>query len=314
MTGIDPALLTLLDQVESDFPEQSPESRTQQRARINEMIDRMMVKGSEPAPAVRSITDYAVPVAGGRIEVRVFTPEADGPLPGHLHIHGGAFWLGSAVGLSEDIACRERAAGAGVVVVSVEYRMAPEHQFPGPVEDCYAALEWMHAEHAKLGIDPSRLSVGGASAGGNLAAAVSLLAAERGGPALRLQLLEVPVLDLTGGHLDDAGIEPSDADLPRVRGIYLGDPAQATNRLASPLLADDVTGFPDTHVLTAEFDVLRGDGEAFVRRLQEAGMPATGHRMAGHLHASPMLTRVFPAARLWRTEVIERLRKAHVAG
>lgn len=296
---IDPEVLAALAEAEQAFPEPALANRQQQRERINRMTDHMVERVGEPGPPVRSVADHTIPVAGGTIDVRLFHPDADGPLPALVYLHGGAFWQGTAVQPALDALCRERCA-AGYVVASVEYRLAPEHQFPGPVEDCHAAVAWLAAEHAALGVDPERIVVGGGSAGGNLAAAVALLARERG-PRIHAQLLEVPALDLTGGHLVDVGnglMEDAIADLHAVYGT------DGTPELASPLLAADLSGLPQALVMVAEHDELRGDGEAYVRALTAAGTPAQLYVGVGHAHPTMMFTRIFPPAKEWRAEAL----------
>jgi acetyl esterase len=211
-----------------------------------------------------------------------------------------------------DALCRERCAGAGLVVASVEYRLAPEFKFPVPVDDCYAALCWLHAEHERLGVDPAKISIGGASSGANLAAAMTLKARAEGAPPIHFQLLEVPALDLTGGHLDDIdlGEPPSRAE---IQALYLADATEADNPLVSPLLAGDLSGLPPAHIMSAELDHLRGDARAYAARLADAGVPVTIHQFPGHLHMTPLLTRTFEPAKQWRTEAITQLREAHRA-
>ena len=159
------------------------------------MMQTSFVALSEPGPDVAQIDDRVIPVDGGEITVRVYTPDGDGPFPAHVYFHGGGFWLGDLD--FSDGTCRELCDGAKCVVVSVDYRLAPEHTYPTAPEDSYAALLWTVAHADELGIDTTRVSVGGASAGGNLAAVVALMARDRSGPPLVAQVLEIPVTDLT---------------------------------------------------------------------------------------------------------------------
>jgi acetyl esterase len=190
---------------------------------------------------------------------------------------------------------------AGCVVVSVEYRLAPESPYPGPVEDSYAALTWTADNADRLGIDPARIGVGGVSAGGGLAAATALMARDRGGPQLKFQLLEIPVTDTT---LSQPSVEEfatgyglTRAELSEGYGFYLPDDTQAHEPYASPLLADDLSGLPSAFVLTCECDPLRDEGEAYAARLRAAGVDATLYRAAGHIHGSTYMTRFLPSAR-----------------
>jgi acetyl esterase len=248
--------------------------------------------------------DHRVPVDGGEISVRSYRPASQvgpsaGRLPVHLFMHGGSFWLGSVA--EYEPLCRWYAATVGCVVVSVEYRLAPEFRYPTALEDCYAALCWV-ADHADaLEIDVDRLSVGGVSAGGNLAAAVSLLARDRSGPRIVLQVLEIPATDLT---MSQPSVEEfaegyflTKASLQESYGFYLPDPAMAVEAYASPLLAADLSGLPPAYVLTCECDPLRDEGEAYARRLSEAGSSVDGHRVPGHVHGSLYATRFLPSAR-----------------
>ncbi|MHB8463348.1 MAG: alpha/beta hydrolase [Acidimicrobiales bacterium] len=210
------------------------------------------------------------------------------------------------------------ATGAGCIVASVEYRLAPDHPFPTEPEDCYRALYWL-VEHADtLGIDPTRISVGGASSGGNLAAVVALMARDRGGPPLVAQILEVPVIDLT---LSQPSIEENGdgylltrAAIEQSYRYYLTDPADATNPYASPIFAHDLAGLPPALIMTCEFDPLRDEGEAYARRLADAGVPTTLRRWDGQIHGSHVLDKLLPAeATQARQMIIAALRAAYQA-
>jgi acetyl esterase len=257
-------------------------------------------------------------VAGGRILVRVYRPSEAARLPGHLTLHGGGWKVGSVTDRVADAICRQRCREANCVVLSVDYRLAPEHRFPVPLDDCYAALRWAVANAAALGLDADNISIGGSSAGGNLAAAVTLRCRDKGGPRLRFQLLEVPALDLTretaratlaSGVLPDVP-QPTMDD---ATNSYLRDPAQARDPLASPLLAEDLSALPPAHVMTAEYDVLRTEGERYAERLAAAGVSATRRRYPGALHGTAMLTRTWDQARQWQGDATEALRRAHWA-
>ncbi|CAN5549682.1 alpha/beta hydrolase [soil metagenome] len=263
---------------------------------IHQMIDASFRSLGEPGPAVASEVDRAVPVEDGEITVRIYTPDEDGPLPVHVYFHGGAFWLGTLE--HSDDNCRRLAVHARCVVVSVDYRLAPGAKFPRPVEDCYSALCWVVDHAAELSIDPSRVSVGGPSAGADLAAVTALMARDRNGPALVFQVLEVPVTDLTMGQ---PSIEEN-ADGPMLTKAaiaayverYLDDPADAQNPYASPMLADDLSGLPPAIVMTAELDPLRDEGEAYARRLVDAGVAVEMHRWPGQFHGSQSMSKLIP--------------------
>ena len=248
---------------------------------------------------VAAVQDITIPGPGGGIPARVYTPDGDGARPCLVYYHGGGWVLGDIQGL--DSTCRALANAAGCVVVSIEYRLAPEHKFPAPLDDCVAAVEWVHANAASIGVDPDRLAVGGDSAGGNLAAAVSLHARDAGGPPLRLQLLVYPVTH------HDYGTESYTANgegylLTKDMMVwfwdhYLNKAEEGADPQASPLLAEDLSGLPRAVVYTAEFDPLRDEGEAFAARLEAAGVPVTHKRFDGQIHAFFQMLGVFPSAR-----------------
>lgn len=287
----------------------------QQRQAILGLSDRLFTRFGEPGPDVATVIEHRVRHAAGVCRVRVYRPALAGPLPLHVFIHGGAYWLGSADELVNDAVCRERAVGAGCVVVSVDYGLAPEHPFPRGLEDCYAALVWAHDNAEALDADAYRLSVGGISAGGTLAAAVALAARARGGPAIMLQVLEVPLLDLSletmrrSGVGDGYGINTT--DLATSIEMYVPDTGAVREALVSPLSADDLTGLPPAVILTAEHDPLRDDGRTYGARLEQAGVPATVWQQPGAVHGSLQLTATWPPARIWRARVRSALCAAH---
>src|SRR5215210_6153816 len=176
---VDPAIQPMLDAVAAAPPPDLDASINDQRANAHRMMEMSFVALAEPGPEVAGVIDKAVPVDGGEINVRIYTPIGALPRPAHVYFHGGGFWLGNLDHF--DSTCREICAGAECVVVSVDYRLAPEYKFPTAPEDCYAGLCWAVDHASELGIDRSRVSVGGASAGGNLAAVVALMARDRGG-------------------------------------------------------------------------------------------------------------------------------------
>jgi acetyl esterase len=279
-------------------------------------IDRNFERFALPGPSVADVHDHRVAVEGGVITVRLYRPRRNEVLPAHLLLHGGGWRGGSIDELVSDAAARHRAVAAGCVVAAVEYRLAPEFPFPTAVGDSVAALRWLSANATDLGIDPSNLSIGGVSAGANLAAAALLSASEQ---VVRAAVLEVPVLDLTGRHLRRPSHlrtvgpdwDKSAAELPVLYACYLPDLGQAESPLASPLLAPDLTGFPPTFVVTAELDPLCTEGELFAKRLQDAGVPTQQRRYSGALHGSLILNGVWPTARRWHDDVLAYLANAH---
>lgn len=311
-----PAVQRLIDETPPGVPEHL--SPAEQREYMHLLSDLIFLRYGLPGPEVHTVEDHRIPVAGGRILVRLYRPSDAARLPGHVALHGGGWKLGSVTERVVDAICRQRCREANCVVLSVDYRLAPEHRFPVPLDDCYAAVCWALANADALGLDAANISIGGASAGGNLAAAVTLRCRDEQGPRLRFQLLEVPALDLTREMTRAtlaSGVIP---DVPQptmndATSSYLADRAQALDPLASPLLAENLGGLPPAHVMTAEYDVLRTEGERYVQLLREAGVPATHRRYPGALHGTAMLTRTWDQARRWQRDAAAALRRAHWA-
>lgn len=261
------------------------------------------------------VDDLRVPVSGGEIMLRRYRLPHHAPGPAHLLAHGGSFWSGSLDQV--DALAREYVLHAGCAVFSVGYRLAPEHVFPTAAEDYYAALCWVSGHAGDLGVDAGRISVGGVSVGGNLAAVTALMARDRCGPPICFQLLEVPVLDLTmsrpsmarfaGGHL------LTRAELDEGYRFYVGDDERRRDPYASPLLAPSLAGLPPAFVLTAEFDPLRDEGEAYAHRLNAEGVWAQLVRARGHVHSSLYAPRWLRSAGRYRRRCADALRTAYRA-
>ncbi|WP_327287790.1 alpha/beta hydrolase [Streptomyces sp. NBC_01198] len=256
------------------------------------------------------VADRVIPGPGGELALRVYRPRAERQLPLLLYYFGGGWTLGSID--TADILCRTLAAEAGCLVATVGYRLAPEHPFPAAVHDCHTALRWVAAHAAEIGADPGRIAVGGDSAGGNLAAAVTLLA--RGDAAVQLvgQLLVYPNTDQLA---DDASMrDNADPWLFNLHSVawytrhYLANPADAADPLASPLRADDLGGLPPALVITAEYDPLRDQGEAYARRLAAAGVPVELTRYPGMVHGFFAMAGVVDAATTATTQAARHLR------
>ena len=287
------------------------------REAIRDELDRELRRQGVVVESVGAKTDRRIAVDGGEIGIRIFTPAGAGPHPLFLHFHGGGFVLGTIDSIVNDAKCAHICRAAECVVATIEYRLAPEYRFPIAADDCYAALCWAVGNARRLDIDPARVAVGGESAGGNLAAAVSLMARDRGGPPLVLQLLEVPVTDISRGANDHPsvalfgqGYGLDRADMDYYAKEYLADLAEGDNPYASPLLADDLTGVAPAHVITAEYDVLRDSGEAYARRLEQAGVPTKLHRKLGHTHGSSVLWQTWEPAQEWMGDAVGALRQA----
>ena len=236
-----------------------------------------------PGATMANVEDRNIPGPAGDIPVRIYRPTDASDHSLLVWYHGGGWVIGDLDGA--DVTCRELADRSGSVVVSVDYRLAPEHRYPAAHEDCYAATVWA----AELGADAGKLAVGGDSAGGNLAAVVSLRARDEDGPAISFQLLVYPVTDHsyeTVSYSDNAdGYLLTRDGMEWFWNHYLGPDGDGSHPHASPLRADDLSGLPPAHVITAEYDPLRDEGEAYAKRLQEAGVPVTQTRYAGQIHA-----------------------------
>ena len=234
-----------------------------------------------------SVENRTIPGPAGELPVRVYDPrETRTERPLVLFFHGGGFAMGSVD--THDGPCRKLATETGYPVVSVDYRLAPEHPFPAALRDSYATLEWATATASSLDADPDRLVVAGDSAGGNLAAATALLARDRDGPDIAHQVLVYPV---TGNAAETDSYEENaegyflTADLMDwYRDLYLGDDIDAGNVYARPRLCRDLSGLPPATVLTAGFDPLRDDGAAYAERLDRANVPVSYHNFPGLIH------------------------------
>ncbi|MGV9269016.1 aminotransferase class I/II-fold pyridoxal phosphate-dependent enzyme [Kitasatospora sp. NPDC003701] len=272
-------------------------SYTVEEARAEDLAA-IRATGGSPEP-VAAVDDLTVPGPGGELPIRLYRPEADGPLPVLVYFFGGGWTLGTID--TSDAICRNLTNAAGCAVVAVGYRLAPEHKFPAAVEDCHAAVRWIARYGAALGLDPARLAVGGDSAGGNLAAAVTLLARDQAGPAIAAQLLVYPNTD----HLADTPSrrENHDPYFFNTRSVqwywdnYLADAAAGGDPLASPLRAADHGGLPPALVITAEYDPIRDEGEAYAHRLAGAGVPVELTRYPGMVHGFFAMGGVLDAGR-----------------
>lgn len=240
-----------------------------------------------PTPPLARVEDRALPGHAGEVPSRLYVPRDDGTRrPLVVYYHGGGWVIGGVD--THDTSCRHLAREADVGVLSIDYRLAPEHRFPAAVDDALAAFRWGAANADALGFDPRRVAVAGDSAGGNLAAVVALLTTHSGEPRPAAQLLAYPVTDLSTKHasyrLFADGFLLTERDMDWFRAHYLPDAAAALDPRASPLLADDLRGLPPALVLTCGFDVLRDEGEAYARRLEDAGVRVVLRRHAGLIH------------------------------
>ncbi|WP_212829128.1 alpha/beta hydrolase [Catellatospora sp. TT07R-123] len=240
--------------------------------------------GGTPEP-VAEVVDRDIDGPGGPLPIRIFRPVLGEPLPVLVYFFGGGWTLGTID--TADAVCRTLANAAGCLVVAAGYRLAPEHKFPAAVHDCHAVTAWVAANAAELGADPARIAVGGDSAGGNLAASVTLLAREHG-PDLVGQLLVYPNTDYRSSTRSlREGTDPYLFNATSVTWYwdhYLTSPADGGDPLASPLLAADHIGLPPALVITAEYDPLRDQAEQYARTLSDSGVPVTLTRYDGMIH------------------------------
>ncbi len=252
-----------------------------------------------PPVPVADVRDMFIPGPAGPMAVRIYTPVGTAPHPVTVFFHGSGFVLLDLD--SHDDICRRLCVGAASVVVSVDYRLAPEHKFPAAADDCLAATRWAAAHASALGGDAGRLAVAGDSAGGCLAAVTAIRIRDEGGPPLAAQVLLYPVTDYpsvapasytaygTGFGLTDAGMR-------WFWDQYLGDPSAASHCHASPLRIGTPAGLPRSYVMVAEFDVLRDEGEAFARRLGDHGITTVLRRSGGMNHGFLKYTGVIDEA------------------
>ena len=306
---LDPQAQYVLEQLASlGLPPNHTVSPEQARAN-----GKMRVRAA--GPEVAKVEDRLIAGPGPEIPVRIYTPEGPGPFPILVWFHGGGWVVGDLD--SADGAARYLTVGASCVTVSVDYRLAPETKFPGAADDCYAATVWAAQHAAQINGDPSKIAVGGDSAGGNLAAAVSLMARDRGGPALTFQLLVYPVTErnfTTVSYQQNAeGYLLSRAGMEWYWDHYLDDAAQALNPYAAPLQAKDFSNLPAALVITAEFDPLCDEGEAYAQRLQAAGVATTCSRYDGMIHGFFGMSAVLDKGKQAVDQAAAALRKAFTA-
>jgi acetyl esterase len=264
----------------------------------------------DPEP-VGHVSNRTIPGPGGDIPLRIYHPlNAVGPLPTFVFFHGGG-WVVCNVD-THDTLCRSLANASGYMVVSVDYRLAPEHKFPAAVDDCLAATRWVREAAAEIGADPDRIVVGGDSAGGNLATVVCLLLRDSGQRLPGLQVLIYPVtnvdLETESYRVNGQGYNLTRSMMQWFFDCYLNSPDDAADWRVSPLRADDLSGLPPALVITAEYDPLRDEGEAYAARLEAANVPVTLTRYPGMIH--PFIRRIhrFDKARAAFDQIVAALK------
>jgi len=313
-----PQIQPILDAVAAATPMPADLPLEERRAASNKGLDTSILAFAQPAPEDVKTRDVSITVKEpepGKITARIYTPAGPKPKggrPGYVYLHGGAFWLGSVAQF--DSHCAHIAAETGAIVVSVEYRLAPEFKFPWPVEDAYAAFDWVQERAFTLGINPDKVALGGSSAGAALAVGAATLLLNRRQPTPKALVLDVPVLDLT---LSQPSVEENGegylltrAAMEQAIELYLTSPrSERSDPLASPLLAEDVSGLPTTLVMTCEFDPLRDEGEAYAKKLAEAGVSVESKRWDGFIHGAGEFTALLPEAREYRSTMADFLKR-----
>jgi acetyl esterase len=311
MVQLDPQMKAVLDQAAAaggkPFHQMTP-------VEARHAIDTMFAAFRGTPVEVSKIQDRKIPGAGGEIPVRIYSPAGSGPFGALVYFHGGGWVIGNIE--THDVSCRQLTAGAGCVTISVDYRLAPEHKFPAGPEDCYLATRWAADNAASLDVDKNRIAVGGDSAGGNLAAVVSLMARDRGGPKLAFQLLIYPATDCaddTPSQREFAEVSPdyilSRADMEWFWGHYLG-PGDRTNPLACPARAKSLANLPPAFILTAEIDPLRDEGEAYAEALRKTGVVVRLKRYNGVCHGFFSMASMIDKGKLAVADSCEELRAA----
>lgn len=262
-----------------------------------------------PGPDVGEVVDGELPGAGGDLAYRLFRPATPGPHPIIAYFHGGGWVLGSHD--SDDPFCRDLCVQSDAIVVSVDYRHAPEARFPAAVDDAFAAVHWIAANVEALGGVASELVVAGWSAGANLAAVVCQLARDAGGPDISGQLLITPVTDSDmsrGSYADNGDGYILTAALMRWFWDHYADPADRSDPRAAPLLASNLGDLPPAVIVTCEFDPLRDEGTAYAEAMAAAGVRVHHIRARGHMHTSLTAVDILPTGAPVRAEIAAALR------
>ncbi len=298
MATLNPEARALLDNMAASGGPSTAEPLSDEAwvASIRDDVRRMITLSGEPGGA--DCVSYQIEGDDGPLMLRLYRA-APGVLPAIVYFHGGAFVAGSLD--TYDATLRSLAAVTRAVVITVEYRLAPEHSFPAAPEDCYATAAYVAGHPERFGVDPARIVVAGDSAGGNLAAVVAIMARDRGGPALAGQICLYPATDLRPDRAYRSMTEwdatwVSNAEANHAYALYLAG-ADPTHPYASPLLAPDISRLAPALVVTCECDILRDEGNAYAARLREAGTRVQHIELAGMIHGAFQMGGVMSAAR-----------------
>ena len=311
------AYVPAVEELASKFPRFDVSDAVGTRDTLNEFLEAMQAQGVErPTDDGIEEIERTIPGPDGApdVPIRIYMPkDRTGPGPGFVNFHGGGFILGDLE--SEHPRCLTMAAEGEAVSVGVDYRLAPENPFPAGVEDCYAALQWVVDNATDLKIDPAKITIGGGSAGGNLTAAVALMARDRGGPEVAFQMLFYPVIDdrcQTPSMIDGAGLYIWDyQNSLDMWNQYIGRERSNVSPYAAPARAEDLSGLPPAYMMTCEHDPLRDEGILYAMRLMAAGVSVELHNYPGTVHGFDFLT-PSPTSTRAVNESVEAFRRAMV--
>jgi acetyl esterase len=311
--SLDPKLQTFMEQTGLWMkPGSAPRSPEVLLAELRESVKQVSLAPGSTLTQVAHIENLVVPGPAGDLPVRLYTPEGIGPFP--VLIFFQKSWTHGNLD-THDKMCRSLCSGVSCLVMTVDYRLAPEYPFPSALEDCYAATSWMAFNVTELQGYPTRIAVGGESGSGNFAAAISLMSRDRGGPALMFQLLICPAADFrvsTESWMNYDGYIINREEFLIVRDFYVPKEEDRLHPYAAPSLAPDLHALPPALIITAECDPMRDGGELYGHRLIEAGVSATVTRYDGMIHVFMHLGRLVPQANQALDEVIHILRSAFV--
>ena len=304
---LDPQVIKILKEAESlGLPEYQDLSPTEAR---KQMLDQ--APPVQAALSVKKVIDRKIPGPDGDIPIRLYYPAGDAPFPTLVYFHGGGWVIGDLD--THHSFCHALAKTSGCLVAAVDYRLAPEHRYPAAVEDAYAATKWVAENSALIQADPDRFAVCGDSAGGHLAAVVSLMARDRQGPRIDFQILIYPITDC---RFDTPSYEENKEGYMLTRDLmkwfwnhFINDESEANDPYVSPLRAKNFGNLPPALILTAGYDPLRDEGEAYGKKLQEAGVNVTLSRYPGMIHAFIRMTALLDEANVALGEVSGTLRE-----
>ncbi len=306
---LDPQVQILMDQMAAL---NAPPIHTLTPELVRMGIKMQLANDTNEPEFVAQVVNKTIPGPVSEIPVRIYTPTGSGPFPVLVFFHGGG-WVICDLDTHESL-CRSLCNGANCVVVSVDYRLAPEHKFPAAPEDCYAATQWVAGHAAEINANSGKIAIGGDSAGGNLTAVVAQMARYQGGPNLALQLLNYPATDFTfdGPSIHENGQDYflTIDDMNWFMNHYLNNDADKKDPQASPLQSANLRGLPPALVITGEYDPLRDEGETYGKRLKEAGVPVTISRYNGVIHGFLSLEPFTDKGKQAREECAQALRVA----